>query len=87
MGKETEGFVAHKTVDGNLFDSKNDRTIGQVLLDDGPGAGVGLHRVGPSVGGLDDNFDAFPDQLPDVGRGKWSSAFPDRLVLSKKIKM
>ena len=67
--KEAEGFVAHETVDGNLFDSKDDRTIGQVLLDDGPGASVSLHRVGPSVGGLDDDLDALPNQLADMGRG------------------
>ena len=69
MRKETECFVAHEAVDGHLLDPKDNRAVGQVLLDDGPGAGVGLHRVGPSVGGLDDDLDALPDQLADMGRG------------------
>ena len=76
MREEAEGFVAHQAVDGDLLDPEDDGAVGQVLLDDGAGAGVGLHGVGPSIGGLDYDLHALSDKFADVLRGERSPTFP-----------
>ncbi len=43
--------------------------------------GISLHRVGSSIGGLNDNFDTFPDKFPNVLWGQGCPTFPNGLIL------
>jgi len=80
--EEAERLVAHEAVDGDLLDAENDAGVGQVLLDEGAGVCVRLHRVRASVRRLHDHLDALPDKFSDVLGAEGGATFPDRLVLS-----
>jgi len=83
MRKIEESFVGNELINRDLLDSQNDRTLTDILSQDGARLFILVVRKNPLLRGLHHDLDSrvlFKD-LPDIAGGEGSSALPHALVL------
>ena len=80
--KKTYGLPGSKEGRGHLFDTKDNRTIREVVGDRRTDRPVLIVRVNTAVGRLQDDTDTLRSQFADVGRHERHAPFPHTLILT-----